>query len=470
MKSDVIFDSKKLTKSIVVMSVPIIISNFLMVINGLIDMYLLRIQNIDQELLRSLTSALTMTTPILSIFQAVLVAFCAVELTLISQSIGEKEKEKTKELIGKLFTISVFIGILLIILLIISCNPLLKLMKTNDNPLVYKYGKKYITIISFDMISFLVTRLYHASRYAIGDATSPMILSVIHSVINIIITKILINKYLIVGIALGTTISGVLMIPIYLCLLTKTKNEDVRLEKSKINFSMRDLSEIASLIIPSSISGIITAIAFILINRQIMAFDDYKVVSIGSSNRIYNFIMIPFISFQTITTTFVSQNMGAKNYNQVQKSISRIIKIVMSLSIIELSISLLLKDSLVNFFIKTDHEVLNFSRYYIKYLLWTIPVMAYFYVLIGILHGLKKMKATLILSVIRLWILRLPLLALFINYYNMNIKGLIISMFVSNIGTVSVGTIYLLFYYLKTSNTHTKNIIIYEEKNNGRNY
>ena len=142
----------------------------------------------------------------------------------------------------------------------------------------------------------------------------------------------------------------------------------------------------------------------------------------------------------------------------------------MSLSIIELSISLLLKDSLVNFFIKTDHEVLNFSRYYIKYLLWTIPVMAYFYVLIGILHGLKKMKATLILSVIRLWILRLPLLALFINYYNMNIKGLIISMFVSNIGTVSVGTIYLLFYYLKTSNTHTKNIIIYEEKNNGRNY
>lgn len=470
MKNDIILNSQKLTKSILILLIPIIISNFLKLINGLVDIYLLKNLNISQELLRSLISALTMTSPIISVFQAVLIAFCAVELTLISQSVGEKNNERTKKLLGELFIFSLVMGIILNFLLIISCEPLLKLMKTTENPLIYKYGKEYIIITSFEMTSFLITGLYLASRYAVGDVTSPMILSICRTILNVIITKILVGKYLIVGVALGTVISGALMIPIYLYLLVETKKEEVRLEKSQIHFSIKGFKEIISLVIPASISGIITAIGFILINRHIMSFENYKITSIGTSSRIYNFIMIPFVSFQTLTTTFVSQNMGAKNYERTRMVILKIIKVALSLSIIVLSISLIFKDNIINLFIKKDHEVLEFSRYYLKYLLWTIPIMTCFYVLIGIFQGFKKMNLTLELAAVRLWILRLPLLVLFTNYYDMQVKGVILSMFISNIGTAIVGTIYLLFYYVKTLNTHTKNIILYKEKYNGRNY
>ena len=96
MKNDIILNSPKITKGILILSIPIIISNLLKLINELVDVYLIKNLDISQELLRSLVSALTMTSPIISVFQTVLIAFCAVELTLISQSIGEKNKEKTK--------------------------------------------------------------------------------------------------------------------------------------------------------------------------------------------------------------------------------------------------------------------------------------------------------------------------------------------------------------------------------------
>lgn len=457
MKNDIILNSPKITKGILILSIPIIISNLLKLINELVDVYLIKNLDISQELLRSLVSALTMTSPIISVFQAVLIAFCAVELTLISQSIGEKNKEKTQKLLGELFILSFAIGIILNFLLIISCEPLLKLMKTTENPLIYKYGKEYIIITSFEMTSFLISRLYFASRYAVKDVISPMILSICQTILNIIITKILIGNYLIVGVALGTVVSSIVMIPIYLYLLVKTKTEEVKL---KMWFSIDDFKKIINLVIPASISGIITALGFILINRQVMSFENYKIASIGTSSRIYNFIMIPFVSFQTLTTTFVSQNIGAKNYERVQKVILIIIKVALSLSMIVLSVSLIFKDYLINLFIKNDNEVISFSGYYLKYLLWTVPIMAYFYVLIGIFQGFKKMKLTLGLALVRLWILRLPLLVLFTRYYNMQVKGVILSIFISNIGTVIVGTIFLLFYYVKTLKTRTKNINI----------
>lgn len=460
MKNDIILNNQKLTKSILILIIPIVISNLLKLINGLIDIYLLKNLNINQELIRSLISALTMTSPIISVFQAVLIAFCAVELALISQCVGERNKEKTKKMLGELFILSLVVGIILNFLLIISSEFLLKLMKTVENPLIYKYGREYIIITSFEMTSFLISGLYLASRYAVGDVTSPLLLSACQTIINIIITKILIGDYLIVGVALGTVVSGLTMIPIYLWLFFKTKNEEVRLEKSQIHFSITGLKEIINLVIPASITGIITAIGFILINRQVMSFEDYKITSIGTSSRIYNFIMIPFVSFQTLITTFVSQNMGAKNYERVQWGILTIIRVSLALSIIVLSTSLIFKDSLINLFIKNDNEVMEFSRYYLKYLLWTVPIMACFYVLIGVFQGFKKMKLTLGLAVVRLWILRLPLLVLFTNYYNMQVKGVVLSMFISNIGTVIIGIIYLIFYYAKLLKTHAKNIKI----------
>ncbi len=455
MNNSIILNNQKLTKNILILIIPIIISNFLKLITSLVDIYLLKNLNINQELLRALISALTMTSPIILVFQAVLIAFCAVELTLISERVGEKNKEKSKKLLGKLFILSLIVGVILNFLLLISCEPLLKLMKITKNPLIYKYSKKYIIIMSFEMISFLISELYFASRYAIGDVISPMILRTCQTFFNIIITKVLVSDYLIVGIALGTLGSEVIMMPLYLCLLVKTKNEEVRLEKSQIHFSVHNFKEIINLVIPRAISGIITALGFILINRQIMSFEEYIITSIGTSSRIYNFMMIPFVSFQTLTTTLVSQNMGAKNYKQVEKVILTIIKVVLSLSIIVGATGLIFKNNLLNLFIKNDMEVINFSRYYLKYLIWIIPIIAYFSVLIGAFQGFKKMKLILGLDILQLWILRLPLFCLFTNYYKMQVKGVILSMFISNIVTVIVGTIALCCY----AKIYTKNII-----------
>lgn len=453
-KSEVILKSKKVTQSMCLLSIPVIVSNLFKMVNELVDMYFVSNLAVDKQTINLYITSLTVAYPVITIFETLIIALGVVALTMISQSVGENDNYKVTQYRKLFLKIGYYLGIILNLLLF---GVSLFLVYASNNKMLYNVGI-YVMIRSFEMVGLVYLYQFQASHHAYGDTISPMIVCFISTLINIILTCILTPYFNLVGAGVATVFS--VYVSFFICLLFNHRNKtNMEEEPTTRESNIPKLRDIISLLISSSGAGIMTAGGFIVVNRMIMSLGDNVMTSIATSSRIYNVLSIPFLAIEVVLTAFISQNIGAKNYERVKKSILSAFDIVIVVSLFVIGIGFLFNDNMHKVFIKNNHEVMLLCNYYFKHLLWTTFIMGLYHIIMGLLHGIKKLKLCFLLSVIRLWVLRIPIMMALIYKQNLGIEGVVISIYASNIGCVIVGLCCLLFYF-------SKNVVLkkYKEK------
>ena len=97
--------------------------------------------------------------------------------------------------------------------------------------------------------------------------------------------------------------------------LLRTK-EEYRLHISKIRFDGRVLGEIIRNGVPSGFQNSVISIANVFVQTNINAFGKMAMAGCGSYAKIEGFAFLPVTCFTMALTTFVSQNLGAKQYDR----------------------------------------------------------------------------------------------------------------------------------------------------------
>ena len=90
---------------------------------------------------------------------------------------------------------------------------------------------------------------------------------------------------------------------------------------------------------------------------------------------------------------------------------------------------------IVHFFIqsKDEPEVIIQSITYMKYLAFSMPLMGIFSVFQGIFQGSGNTKYSMTMEIGRLWLVRLPMILIFKNYFDFGTSGIWFSMSFSNL-------------------------------------
>ena len=100
--------------------------------------------------------------------------------------------------------------------------------------------------------------------------------------------------------------------------LLRTK-DSYRLSLRKIRFHKDMLALIIRYGLPSGLQNSIIAIANVVVQSNINGFGEMAMAGCGAYSKIEGFAFLPITSFTMALTTFVGQNLGARQYERTKK-------------------------------------------------------------------------------------------------------------------------------------------------------
>ena len=197
-------------------------------------------------------------------------------------------------------------------------KPMLRAMSTPDD--VFADAAVYLRIYTGGISGLLVYNMGSGVLRAVGDSTRPLYFLAFTSILNIALDLlfVLVLKMGIAGAAIATILSQFLSAAMVLALLTRTK-DIYRLSWRELGIDWPILRKIFAIALPAGVQAVLTAFSNVFVQRYINVFGSDCMAGWSSYNKLDQFIMLPMQSMAMAATTFVSQNVGAKEERRADR-------------------------------------------------------------------------------------------------------------------------------------------------------
>jgi len=237
---------------------------------------------------------------------------------VIARFYGARDVEKTQKGIHTVFAFDLSAALLLTVLGTTLTPALLRLMGTPED--VLDRSVLYIRIVFAGCIGMVLYNSCRSIMQALGDSRHPLEYLIICSLLNVALDLLFIGVFRmdVDGAALATVLAQV--ISVFLCVnRLRHGKEDVRLHLRKVSFDLPTLRMIVRYGLPSGLQNSVIALANVVVQSNINAFGTMAVAGCGAYAKLEGFAFLPVTSFTIALTTFVGQNLGAKEYERAKK-------------------------------------------------------------------------------------------------------------------------------------------------------
>ena len=312
-------------------SIPMVISMISIALYGIVDtMFISKISN------EALTAA-ALSIPIQSIITAVALGTAIGLNALLAKTLGEKNKEKSKNIIQIGFLITFISWIIILIVTKLGLKSFFYLFTKNEN--IIDLGYKYLSIISMFSIGSLYQILFEKILEAYGKTKSSMIIQFGGAIINLILDPILIFGYFgmpALGIS-GAAISSVIGQFTGMCigLLIILKNKIIKIKEIlQIKIDESILKDIYKVGIPTMILESVSSFITLILNRVLAGYSDDAISVWGIYGQLQKFVIIIVYGFNYGMIPIIAYNWGAKNKERILETIKTFVKISIFVTVI----------------------------------------------------------------------------------------------------------------------------------------
>lgn len=185
---------------------------------------------------------------------------------------------------------------------------------------VLKNSVLYFRIYFLGSIAFVLYNIFVGILQSVGDSRHPLIYLIISSVTNVVLDLLFIGvfRFGVGSAAVATILSQFLSAILCLIHLMRCK-EDYQIDLKKIRFDFPMLKLIISNGLPSGFQNSIISFANVIVQSNINSFGKMAVAGCGAYSKIEGFGFLPITCFALSLTTFISQNLGARQYERAKK-------------------------------------------------------------------------------------------------------------------------------------------------------
>ena len=225
---------------------------------------------------------------------------------------------------------------------------------------------------------------------AVGDSRHPLYYLIISSFINIALDLLFVAVFHwgVASAALATVISQAVSAILCLVQLMRTK-EDYRVCIREVKFNKFMLLQILRFGIPSGVQNSLIGFANVIVQTNINAFGANAMAGCGSYSKIEGFAFLPVTCFAMGLSTFVSQNLGAKQFERVKKGTRFGLLCSVSLAEVLGVIMWLCAPFLIRLF-NSDPEVVSFGVRQMRVEAFFYCLLAFSHCIAGIMRGAGK--------------------------------------------------------------------------------
>jgi len=185
-------------------------------------------------------------------------------------------------------------------------------------PLSITYFRFYFCGAVFVVMYNIFVGILHA----VGDSRHPLYFLLFSTCVNVVLdlTFVGIFRWGVGSAAVATTVSqGVSAL---LCCIHLIKSREVyRLIPSRIRFHLPSLKTILRLGLPSGIQNSMISVANVFVQSSINSFGAAAMAGCGAYSKLEGFAFLPVVCFSQALSTFVGQNLGARQYSRVKKGV-----------------------------------------------------------------------------------------------------------------------------------------------------
>ena len=348
-------------------------------------------------------SALSKSFPIYFIIIATSIGVTVAGTSLIGNSIGEANKNKTLNYFTHIILFGIMISFLITYLGLSYSEEVFILMGSTNE--VVSLGLDYTDVIYSGSIIFILVVALNSLLHAEGDTKTYRNVLVLSFLLNIILNPILIFGFLFIpaygvkGIGIATIIAQ--SVSLVIILAKVLKNEKVKeINKVYLVPKLYYFKNIFFQSMPITVSICGYALAAAIIFTYVGQSGEYAVAGYGAGTRIEQVVLLPILGINTAIISIIAQNYGAKNISRIKETYFTAIKYSLIIMLVS-GILVYISASIITSVFSNNPDVIEYGKRYLKISAFVLPAYPVFFLSNGLFMALKKSEYAMISNFFR---------------------------------------------------------------------
>ncbi len=368
--------------------------------------------------------------------------------SVIARYYGAKDIDKLRKTIHTTVLFGLLSGVLLTVIGVCFTPTILRWMSAPEDSI--QYSIEYFRFYFLGGIAISMYNLGMGILRAVGDSKHPLYYLIVSSLINIVL------DFLFMGVlgwgvwsaAFATTVSQ--FVSCILCLIRLFRCKDVyQLKFKELRVDKVHLKEIIHYGLPSGFQNSVIAFANVIVQTNINSFGSVAQSACGTYAKLEGFAFLPITCFTMALTTFVSQNLGARQYDRTKKGTKFGIICAVVMAEIVGVIMILFARELMELFIQDNPEAVKIGIQQARVESLFFCFLSFSHCIAAILRGAGKPIMPMLVMLATWCALRVAYISIFVP-----IIGKPWVIFSAYPLTWTISSIIYLFFYLKSDWLH----------------
>jgi putative MATE family efflux protein len=355
----------------------------------------------------------------------------------VSRNLGAGNIERADEITGNAYVLITVISTLYAIIGLLFTNPLLTLFGATPNLL--PYASEYMKVIFLGSVFFSLTMTINNLIQAEGNAKIPMISTLLGGILNILLDPVFIFVFDmgIAGAAWATVVSQIASFIFVITYLFSGKSTlKVRVHHLALKLDIaREIFAVGSSAFARSATNTIFSI---VVNNSLKIYGgDLAIIIFGIINRVIAFLFLPVIGVVQGMQPIVGYNYGAKKIDRVKEVVKVTIIISTAISVFGWIIGQTIPHLIIRAF-TADQNIIERGSGIFRIMIALIPFLGIQMVGSTLFQSLGKAIPSIILSLLRQFILLTPLILILPRIFDLGLKGVWLSFPLADIMAVII--------------------------------
>lgn len=303
-----------LARQILIVSLPLALSNLLQVLFNMSDVAI-----VGRFAGSAALGAVGSTSIFVTLFTGFLIGLGNGINVLVARFYGARHPESVQKTVSSALLVSLIAGIVLLFAGLLGSPALLRLL--NTKPDLLPGAIVYLRVYFLGMPALALYNFGNAVFSAIGETKKPLVYLSVAGALNIVLNLffVIVCGLSVMGVALASAISQCVSAALILRALTRVQDcyalhlQDIRLDSDMTR-------RILLLGVPAGLQNAIFAIANLFIQAGVNSFDSLMVKGNSAAANADAMIYDAMAAFYMACASFMSQNYGAGKVERVKKS------------------------------------------------------------------------------------------------------------------------------------------------------
>jgi putative MATE family efflux protein len=356
--------------------------------------------------------------PIIYMLISLVVGVTMGSTIVIAQAYGSHNYERVTKAISTMYIFLFFSAILIASAGIYFADDIFRLMQLPSD--IIPQATTYMRVYFLGLAAFFGYNGVSAFLRGLGDSKTPLYFLLLSNIANIFfdLLFILVFKWGIAGAALSTIVSqtGAFVTAV---LWLNRHNKFVKFTPRLMKFDYPVFMQSISIGLPSGLQQTFVGMGMMALVGIVSGFGTNVMAAYTAAGRIEGLATMPAMNFSMAISTFVGQNIGAKRIDRVIRGFKSILLISLGFTLFISLFIMLFGTSLMKWF-TADAEVIRLGYHYLLITSSFYALFSIMFVINGLLRGAGDTLIPMFVTLISLWVVRIPLAKLFSSFWGVS--------------------------------------------------